>query len=91
MDKAQDREAMPPVLHEQGEEAVIRRKTNRLEEIPSDQAQYQGRQKVERFSNKLKYFKHILTRYDKLSRTFLAFIHLVATWMILRSFVNTTW
>jgi transposase len=65
-------------------EAVIPRKTNRLEEIPYAKAQYKCRQQVERFFNKLKHFRRIATRYDKLSRTFLAFIHLVATWMMMR-------
>jgi transposase len=84
MDQADDREAMRPVRHEQGVEAVIPSKTNRIEEIPYDKEQYKCRQKVERFFNKLKHCRRIATRYDKLSRTFLAFIHLVATWMMIR-------
>jgi len=39
---------------------------------------------VERFFNHLKQFRRIATRYDKLSRTFLAFIHLVAAWIMLK-------
>ena len=84
MDKAYDSNAIRQVLHEQGVEAVIPSKTNRIEEIPYDKEPYQCRQKVERFFNKLKHFRRIATRYDKLSRTFLAFIHLVATWMMMR-------
>jgi transposase len=63
---------------------VIPSKTNCLEESPYDREQDKCRQKVERFFNKLKHFRRIATRYDKLSRTFLAFIHLVATWMMIR-------
>lgn len=84
MDKAYDSDAIRRVLHDQGVEAVVPSKTNRIEEIPYDKEQYKLRQKVERFFNKLKHFRRIATRYDKLSRTFLAFIHLVATWMIIR-------
>jgi putative transposase len=84
MDKAYDSDAIRQVLHERGVEAVIPSKTNRIEEIPYDKEQYKCRQKVERFFNKLKHFRRIATRYDKLSRTFLAFIHLVATWMMMR-------
>jgi transposase len=84
MDKAYDSDAIRQVLDEQGVEAVIPSKTNRIAEIPYDRAQYKARQKVERFFNKLKHFRRIATRYDKLSRTFLAFIHLVATWMMIR-------
>jgi transposase len=82
--KAYDSDALRQVLHDQGVEAVIPSKTKRLEEIPYDKAQYKCRQKVERFFNKLKHCRRMATRYDKLSRTFLAFIHLVATWMMLR-------
>jgi len=39
---------------------------------------------VERFFHKLKHCRRIATQYDKLSRTFLPFIHLVATWMMIR-------
>jgi transposase len=84
MDKAYDSDTIRQVLHKQGVEAVIPSKTNRIEEIPYDREQYKCRQKVERFFNKLKHFRRIATRYDKLSRTFLAFIHLVATWMMIR-------
>lgn len=84
MDKAYDSDAIRQVLHAQGLEAVIPGKTNRLAEIAYDKEQYKLRQKVERFFNKLKQFRRIATRYDKLSRTFLAFIHLGATWIMIR-------
>jgi putative transposase len=84
MDKAYDSDAIRQVLHNQGVEAVIPSKTTRRAAIPYDQEQYKRRQKVERFFNKLKHFRRIAPRYDKLSRTFLAFIHLVATWMMIR-------
>ena len=38
---------------------------------------------VERFFNKLKYFRSIATRYDKLARNFLAAVHLVGVIAIL--------
>jgi len=84
MDKAYDSHAIRQVLHDQGVEAVIPSKTNRIDEIPYDRAQYKCHQKLERFFNKLKHFGRVATRYDKLSQTFLAFIHLVATWMMIR-------
>jgi transposase len=84
MDKASDSDALRPVLHDQGVEAGIPSKTNRLAEIPSDTEPDKCRQKVERFFHTLKHFRRIATRYDKLSRTFLAFIHLAATWMMIR-------
>jgi transposase len=84
MDKAYDSDAIRLLFHDQGVEAVIPSKTNRIEENPYEKEQYTCRQKVERFFNQLKHFRRIATRYDKLSRTFLAFIHLVATWMMIR-------
>jgi transposase len=84
MDKAYDSDAIRQVLQNQGVEAVLPSQTNRSAELPYAKAQYKCRQIVERFFNKLKHFRRIATRYDKLSRTLLAFIHLVATWMIIR-------
>jgi hypothetical protein len=42
------------------------------------------REEVERFFNNLKQFRRIATRYEKLSQTFLALIHLVAVWIIIK-------
>jgi transposase len=84
MDRAYDSNAIRQVLAEQGVEAVIPGKTNRTQEIMYDKEQYKLRQKVERFFNKLKQFRRIATRYDKLGRTFLAFVHIVATWIMIR-------
>jgi len=39
---------------------------------------------VERFFNNLKQCRRIATRYEKLSQTFLALIHLVAAWIIIK-------
>ena len=36
------------------------------------------------FFNNLKQFRRIATRYEKLSQTFLALIHLVAAWIIIK-------
>ena len=41
-------------------------------------ALYRERNHVERFFNKLKQFRRIATRYDKLGASFLAFIQLAA-------------
>jgi hypothetical protein len=39
---------------------------------------------IERFFNNLKQFRRIATRYEKLSQTFLAFMHLVAAWILIK-------
>ena len=84
MDRAYDSNAIRQVLEDQGIEAVMPGKTKRTQEMRDDKEQDKLRQKVERFFNKLKQFRRIATRYDKLGRTFLAFVHIVATWMMIR-------
>jgi transposase len=44
---------------------------------------YCERNLVERFFNKLKHFRAIATRYDKLAKNFLAGVHLCATIILL--------
>jgi transposase len=51
---------------------------------------YRERNHFERFFNKLKQFRRIATRYDKLGATFLAFIQLAAVRISLRSIESTT-
>jgi putative transposase len=49
-----------------------------------DVEQYKLREKVERFFNKMKHFRRIATRYEKLRQTFLAFMQVVALWIMIR-------
>jgi transposase len=44
---------------------------------------------IERFFNKLKQFRRIATRYDKLGANFLAFLQLVAVRISLRQIAST--
>ena len=84
MDKAYDSQAIRSFLRKLGIEAVIPPRVNRTEALAYDPEQDKWREQVERFFNKLKQFRRIATRYEKLSRTFLALIHLVSTWIMLR-------
>ena len=63
--------------------SVIPPKANRKTKRDCDFALYCERNLVERFFNKLKHFRAIATRYDKLARNFLAAIQLVAASMLL--------
>jgi len=49
----------------------------------------QGAIRVERFFNKLKNFRRIATRYDKLGANFFAFIQLASIRIFLRSIEST--
>lgn len=84
LDKAYASDHIRARLEEEGVEAVIPPKANRTKTIAYDAEQYKLREKVERFFGRLKQFRRIATRYDKLSRTFLAFIHLVAAWISIK-------
>ena len=84
IDKAYDSHAIRRCLAGLGIEAVIPPRANRSEPIHYDAEKYKLREKVERWLNKLKQFRRIAARYDKLARPFLAFIHLAATWMTVR-------
>ena len=50
---------------------------------------YRERNRVERFFNKLKNFRRIGTRYDKLGANFFAFIQLASIRIFLRSIEST--
>ena len=55
-----------------------------------DLAVYRQRNLVERFFNKLKHFRRIATRYDKLARNFLAALFIASTRLWLRNYESTT-
>jgi putative transposase len=82
-DKAFDSDAFVDALTERGITPVIPPKANRLTPRACDFALYCERNLVERFFNKLKQFRAIATRYDKLARNFLAGIQLASAIMLL--------
>ena len=78
MDKAYDSNHGRETLAAQKIKAVIPSKRNRAEVIDYDAELYKQRNKVARFINRLKQFRRIAIRYDKLADTFMAFIPIVA-------------
>jgi len=82
-DKAYDADGFVEALVRRGVAVVIPSKANRKTPRPCDFALYRERNLVERFFNKLKHFRAIATRYDKLARNFLAATQLVAATMLL--------
>jgi transposase len=59
-------------------------RANRVEPIEHDAAMYRQRNRVERLVGKLKQFRRVATRYEKLAETFLAVIHLTAAFVMVR-------
>ena len=72
------------VLAEQGAEAVIPSTTSRSQPIPYSKMLYRQRNLIERMFARLKDFRRIATRYDKLARNFIAgaFIAAAVTWWL---------
>jgi transposase len=58
---------------------VIPAKKNRKVSREFDQALYKERNRVERFFQKLKHFRRIATRYERLARNYQAMLSLVST------------
>jgi len=84
MDKGYDSDGIREQLVAPDIVPVIPPKRNRRAPLDYDKALDKLREKVERFFNNLKQFRRIATRYEKLSQTFLALIHLVAAWIIIK-------
>jgi transposase len=76
-DKGYDSDALVATLEERGITPVIPPKANRREPRKTDFALYRERNVVERFFGKLKQYRAIATRYDKLANTFLAAVAMI--------------
>jgi len=88
-DKAYDADWIRDALYAAGAWANIPARSNRKEPICFSPKLYRRRNLIERFFNKLKYFRRIATRYDKLGSTYLAMIKLAAIRIRLRAYEST--
>ena len=82
-DKAYDADPLLDTLAQREITAVIPPKANRKVQRECDYALYCERNLVERFFNKIKHFRAIATRYDKLARNFLAGVQLASAMILL--------
>ncbi|QBR84945.1 IS5 family transposase [Legionella israelensis] len=64
--------------------AIIPPKANRKAQREYDKEIYKERNLIERMFNKLKHFRRVATRYDKLAQSFLSFVYIAATALWLR-------
>src|SRR3979411_3019404 len=85
-DKAYDADPLIDTLARREITPVIPPKTNRKIKRECDFVLYRERNLIERFFNKIKHFRAIATRYDKLARNFLAAVQLASTINILKHF-----
>jgi putative transposase len=84
-DKAYDSADLRRWLRERGTKCVIPNRSNRKQPFSFSKRSYRERHRIENAFCRLKDFRRIFTRYDRLAQNFLASICLAATivWWIL--------
>ena len=89
-DVAYDSNGIRQCLLERGTTPVIPNNPTRKRPHPFDKAAYKRRNLVERAFSRLKDFRRVATRYDKLAANFLAMIQLASIRLWLRAYESTT-
>ena len=83
-DKAYDADALLSCIENKNAKAVIPPKANRKEQRAFDRHQYRNRNVIERFFARIKQFRRVATRYDKLASRFASFVALAAAMLWLK-------
>ena len=83
-DKAYDADALLACIESKGAKAVIPPKANRKVKREFDRYQYRNRNLIERFFARIKQFRRVATRYDKLASRFASFVALAASLLWLK-------
>ena len=83
-DKAYGTKAILAYIKDHGATVVIPPKSNAKEPWPVDYWLYKERHLIECFFQKMKWFRRVATRYDKLDKSFLAFVYMAAVmiWLL---------
>lgn len=74
MDRAYEGDKMRTVAKELGYSPIVPPKKNRIDPWEYDRELYKRRNEVERFFRRIKRFRRVFTRYDKLDIIFAGFI-----------------
>ena len=80
-DKGYDSDAFVESISAQGSQPVIPPRSHRLNPRSFDRHLYKSRNLIERFFSRIKQFRRIATRYDKLAKSFLSFVHLACAFV----------
>jgi len=83
-DAAYDADSLLNTIAERNAEAVIPPRSNRLEQREYDEHLYKERHLVECLINKIKWYRRIFTRFEKLAQRYAAFLHLTGALIWLR-------
>ena len=84
-DKGYDSNANRAFIESIGAEVVIPSNGCRKEPIPHDVHVYKERNLVERYFNKLKQFRRVMTRFEKKASNFLGMVQVASIVIMLRS------
>ena len=88
-ERAYDSDTIRAMIAAAGKEAVIPPRSNRVEPPEYDRKKYKERNKTERLFCKLKGYRAVATRYDKLAAMFLGGTLAALLAISLKSIVNT--
>ncbi|MFA4937943.1 IS5 family transposase [Brevundimonas sp.] len=83
-DKAYDADRLYRKIIDQDGDPVVPPRRHRKRQHAYDKALYKERNRVERFFSRIKHFRRIATRYDKLASTFMGFVTLAAIMLWLK-------
>ena len=83
-DRGYDADHLREAIDDAGAEPVIPPRSSRKEPRPYDALLYKERNKVERFFNRLKQFRRVATRYDKLLANYQGFVQLASIAILLK-------
>ena len=87
-DKGYDSDPLREQLAARQVKVVIPFRSYRKQPRDYDRIRYRERNIVERFINRIKWCRRIFTRYDKLARRYIAFLHFASTLIWLKRNVN---
>ena len=83
-DKGYDANYMIKAAEAVNAESVIPPRSNRKTPREYDKVLYKERNLIERMFNKIKNFRRVATRYDKLAISFLSFVHIASIYLWLK-------
>jgi len=89
-DKAYDADRIRELIQDPGATPNIPPKSTRKWKPCFSKRLYRERNLIERFFSKLKHFRRVATRYDKLATNFLAMVQLASMRLWLRAYESTT-
>jgi transposase len=83
-DKGYDSADIREALLGEGMKPVIPSRSNSVDPVRLNRKAYRERNRIERLISKLKQFRRVATRYEKLAATFMAFVHITSALIMCR-------